>query len=157
MKKSWSIAIFIGMIIGFLNLVHYLISTSVEGVEIPFGFFPGGFPSAFVRFITGQSLSGMMKAILVLGFGIVIGSLVSSIISKELTFKRFRKSKLTKQKVLQAGIGGILMGIGIWMAEGCLIKHALTGTPALMLSSFTTLFGILLGIWAANKIREKIF
>ncbi len=49
------------------------------------------------------------------------------------------------------------MGIGIWMANGCLIKHALTGTPALMISSFTALFGILAGIWTANKIREKIF
>ncbi len=157
MKKIWRITIFIGAIIGFLNLVHYLISTLVKEVEMPFGFFPGGFPFAFIKFITGQSLSGMMKAILVLGFGIVIGSLVSSIISKELTFERFRKSKLKKGKVLQAGIGGILMGIGIWMANGCLIKHALTGTPALMISSFTALFGILAGIWTANKIREKVF
>jgi len=157
MKKSWFIAIFIGMIMGLLNLVHYLISALVKEVEMPLGFFPGGFPFAFIKFITGQSLSGIMKAILVLGFGIVMGSLVSSIMSKELTFERFRKSRLKKEKVLQAGIGGILIGIGVWMANGCLVKHALTGTPALMISSFTALFGILAGIWTANKIREKIF
>ncbi len=107
MKKSWFTALFIGIIIGSLNLVHYLISTLVKEVQMPLGFFPGGFPFAFIKFITGQGLSGIMKAILVLGFGIIIGSLVSSIMSKELTFEHFRKSRLKKEKVFQAGIGGI--------------------------------------------------
>lgn len=155
MKKTWRITIFVGVIIGFLNLVHYLISTRVREVEMPFGFFPGGVPYAFLLFITGQSMSGMMKAILVLGLGIVIGSLASSIMSKELTFESFRKSKLERVKIVQALSGGLLMGIGVWMANGCLIKHALTGTPALMLSSLTALFGILAGIWTANMISEK--
>lgn len=154
MKKIWRITIFVGLSIGVLNLIHFLLSTKVDGVEVPFGFFPGGVPFASLLFITGQKMSGMMKAILVLGLGIVIGSLVSSIMSKELTFKRFRKSKLQKIKVIQASLGGLLMAIGIWMANGCLIKHALTGTPGLMLSSITALFGILAGIWTANKIRE---
>lgn len=155
MKKAWLITITVGIIIGLLNLAHFLVSTRVEGAEMPFGLFPGGVPFAFLLLITGQSLSGMLKAILVLGCGIVIGSLFSSLISKELTFERFRKSKLKKMKIVRASLGGLLMGIGIWMAGGCLIKHALTGTPGLMLSSITALLGISAGIWTANKVGEK--
>lgn len=157
MKRIWQTTIIVGATIGALNLIHFILSTEVEGTKMPFGLFPGGVPFAFLTFVTGQDMSGMLKAILVLGFGIVIGSLVSSIMSNDLSLKRFRKSKLKKTKIIQASLGGLLMGIGIWMANGCLIKHALTGTPGLMISSMAALFGILAGIWTANKIGERYF
>lgn len=157
MKRIWQTTIIVGTAIGALNLIHFILSTEVEGTKMSFGLFPGGVPFAFLTFMNGQGMSGMLKAILVLGLGIVIGSLVSSIMSNNLSLKSFRKSKLKKTKIIQASLGGLLVGIGIWMANGCLIKHALTGTPGLMLSSMTALFGIFAGIWTANKIGERYF
>ena len=155
MNKLWRNTILVGIAIGILNIAHYLLSTRMAGVKIPFGLYPGGVPFASLSLLTGKGLPGMLKAVLVLGIGIVIGSLISSVISKELTLNRFRKSKLNKQKIIRAAIGGFLMGTGIWMANGCIIKHALSGIPGLMLSSMTALIGILAGIWTANKIEEK--
>lgn len=155
MKKTLATIVAIGALIGLLNLIHYFVSAQISGVEIPFGLFPGGFPVAFFLGVTGRQLSPELLVILILGLGILAGATISAYLSGELTLARFKSSKLTKRKVARAAVGGVLMGAGIWMAQGCLIKHVLTGTPGLMLSSLLTVMGIVVGIWISTKVAER--
>ena len=155
MKRTLVATVAIGALIGALNLTHYFVSVQAPGVETPFGLFPGGFPAAVVLGLTGRRLSPELLVILTLGLGILTGAVLSARVSGELTLAKFRSKKLVKGKGVQAAAGGVLMGGGIWMAKGCLIKHTLSGTPGLMLSSFLTVAGIVVGIWISARIAER--
>jgi uncharacterized protein len=155
MKKAILGVVVVGAAIGALNLGHYYMTKQLSGVETPFGLFPGGFPVAAFLGLSGKSLSPEFVAMLVLGIGILAGSLVSARLSGELTLAKFRAKKLSSAKLRRAVLGGVLMGTGTWMARGCLVKHALSGAPGLMLSSFVTLAGIAVGIWLSALIEER--
>ena len=155
MSRGLRAALLTGIAMGALNLAHYDATGRLAGVERPFGMFPGGFPVATLLGLTGRSLSPDLVAMILLGFGILLGSMLSARISGDLTVAKFLKRKLPAVKALRAGMGGALMGAGVWMAQGCLIKHALSGAPGLMLSSFVTLAGIVAGIWMSSRIEER--
>lgn len=155
MKKAILGAIMLGAAIGGLNLAHYLTTKQMPGVEAPFGLFPGGFPVATFLGLSGKCLSPDFVAMFVLGVGILAGSLVSAHLSGDLTLSKFKAKKLPAWKLRRAALGGVLMGTGVWMAHGCLIKHTLSGAPGLMLSSFVTLTGIVAGIWLAARVEER--
>ena len=155
MKKAVLGAIAIGAAIGVLNLAHYFTTKQVRGVEAPFGLFPGGFPVAASLGLSGEDLSPDLVAMLVLGVGILAGSLLSARLSGDLTLSKLRAKKLSAAKLRRATLGGVLMGAGTWMAQGCLLKHALSGAPGLMLSSFATLAGIAAGIWLSAQAEER--
>ncbi len=155
MKKAILGAVVVGVAIGALNVAHYFTTKQISGVETPFGLFPGGFPVATFLGLAGKGLSPDLVAMLVLGVGILGGSLLSARLSGDLTLSKFKAKKLSAGKLRRAGLGGLLMGAGVWMAQGCLIKHTLSGAPGLMLSSFTTLAGIIAGIWLSAQIEER--
>ncbi len=155
MKKAVLGAIVVGAAIGALNLAHYFTTKQMSGVETPFGLFPGGFPVAACRGLSGTALSPDFVAMLVLGIGILAGSMLSARLSGDLTLSKFKARKLPAGKLPRAALGGVLMGAGTWMAQGCLIKHTLSGAPGLMLSSFTTLAGIVAGIWISARVEER--
>ena len=155
MKKALATTAAVGALIGLLNLTHYFVSAQISGVDTPFGLFPGGFPVALLQAVAGKKLSPELLAILVLGLGILAGAAISARLSGELTVAKFKSKKLTKGKVVRAAVGGVLMGAGIWMAQGCLIKHTLSGIPGLMLSSILTVIGIIVGIWIPTKVAER--
>ncbi len=155
MKKTTLGVVAIGGVIGILNLAHYFTTKQMPGVETPFGLFPGGFPVAVLLGLSGKSLSPDLTAMLVLGFGILAGSMLSARLSGDLTLLKFKAKKLPLPKLRRAVFGGVLMGAGTWMAQGCLIKHSLSGAPGLMLSSFTTLAGIVAGIWFCTLLEER--
>ncbi len=79
----------------------------------------------------------------------------SARLSGDLTLSKLKAKKLSANKLRRAVLGGVLMGSGTWMAQGCLIKHTLSGAPGLMLSSFTTLAGIVVGIWLSARFEER--
>ncbi len=155
MKKAILVSVFVGVVIGALNLAHYFATKHIAGIDTPFGLFPGGFPVATYLGLSGKGLSPDLVAMLVLGLGILAGSTLSARLSGDLTFSKFQAKKLSTAKLCRAVIGGVLMGAGTWMAQGCLIKHTLSGAPGLMLSSFTTLAGIVFGIWLSGQIEER--
>ncbi|MHC4065579.1 MAG: YeeE/YedE thiosulfate transporter family protein [Planctomycetota bacterium] len=155
MKKVILGAIVAGAAIGALNVAHYFTTKQISGVETPFGLFPGGFPVATFLGLSGKGLSPGLVAMLVLGVGILAGSIISARLSGDLTISKFKAKKLSVSKLSRAGLGGVLMGAGTWMAQGCLIKHTLSGAPGLMLSSFTTLAGIVAGIWLSARVEER--
>ncbi len=155
MKKTILGAVVVGVAIGVLNLAHYFTTKQLPGVETPFGLFPGGFPVATVLGLSGKGLSPDLVAMLVLGIGILAGSTLSARLSGDLTLSKLKAKKLPAGKLRRAVLGGVLMGAGVWMAHGCLIKHTLSGAPGLMLSSFTTLAGIAAGIWLSAQVEER--
>jgi len=155
MKRPILGAIVVGTAIGALNLAHYFTTQQMSGVEAPFGLFPGGFPVATFLGLSGKGLSPDLVAMLVLGIGILAGSMLSARLSGDLTLSKLKAKKLSAAKLRRAALGGVLMGVGVWMAQGCLIKHTLSGAPGLMLSSFTTLAGIVAGIWLSAQVEER--
>ncbi len=155
MRRAFWVGVLTGAAIGSLNLAHYYASGQISGVQKPFGLFPGGFPVAALLGLTTRSLSPDLVVMLVLGFGILTGSMLSARLSGDLTMRRFRGKKLAAAKAIRAGVGGLLMGAGVWMAQGCLVKHTLSGAPGLMLSSFVTLAGIVAGIWISTALEER--
>ncbi|MBU4127195.1 MAG: YeeE/YedE family protein, partial [Proteobacteria bacterium] len=48
--------------------------------------------------------------------------------------------------------GGILIGFGVLLANGCVIKHLLAGVPGLDIASFVVVAGIIMGMWLGLKI-----
>ncbi len=155
MKKAILVAVVVGAAIGALNLAHYFTTQQMSGVKTPFGLFPGGFPVATFLGLSGKRLSPNLVAMLVLGIGIFAGSMLSARLSGDLTLSKLKAKKLSANKLRRAVLGGVLMGSGTWMAQGCLIKHTLSGAPGLMLSSFTTLAGIVVGIWLSARFEER--
>ena len=155
MKKAVLGAIAVGVAIGALNVAHYFTTKQMSGAETPFSLFPGGFPVATFLGLSGKGLSPDLVAMLVLGIGILAGSVLSARLSGDLTLSKFKAKKLSAGQLRRAGLGGVLMGAGTWMAQGCLIKHTLSGAPGLMLSSFTTLAGIVAGIWLSARAEER--
>ena len=155
MRKSLWTTLILGLAIGALNLAHYYATKGLSGVETPFGLFPGGFPVAVFLGFTGKNLSPDLQAMIGLGFGIVLGSMLSARLTGDLTLAKLRAKKLPRTKLLRAASGGILIGAGTWMAQGCLVKHTLSGAPGLMLSSFVTLAGIATGIALSASLDER--
>jgi len=161
LRRSVWTTLILGAVIGGLNLAHHYATAGLGGVGAPFGLYPGGFPVAlFLGFsdslgLSGDTLGPDLRAMMVLGVGIILGAMVSARQSGDLTLAKIGARALSRSKLLRAAAGGILMGAGTWMAQGCLVKHALSGAPALMLSSIVTLAGIVAGIalsaWADER------
>jgi len=75
--------------------------------------------------------------------GVPLGAFVSSRSLHEFSWRAPRAAVL----VQQFG-GGLLMGVGGILANGCSIGHGITGMAALSLASLVSMAGILLGCWA---------
>lgn len=150
-----------GLIIGGLNLLFYLvISPKIFGKST--GLAMGGPLATSLAWIensifgTNRIFPGISPVIWFLVPGIIIGAFASAVISKQSGWTSFWRTKLRTRQIIKASIGGILVGFGVMLANGCLIKHALTGLPGLSLESVLTLVGIVTGIWCMMKIEERI-
>lgn len=155
MKKAALGVVAIGGLVGLLNFAHYFTTRQIPDIKIPFGIFPGGFPVAVMLGVSGKTLSPDLTVMLLLGLGILAGSMLSARFSGDLTISKIKAKKLPATKLFRALLGGILMGSGTWMAQGCLVKHTLSGAPGLMLSSFVALAGIVGGIWICVRLEER--
>jgi hypothetical protein len=95
----------------------------------------------------GQLTWGLM-----INGGIIIGAMISAMLSGEFKFK---KTEHTKQyiKVL---FGGILMGYGAGLASGCTIGGFFSAVPSLGLNGFVFGGSIAIGAYLGVKIVSKI-
>lgn len=150
-----------GLFIGALNLLFYLV-VSPKIFARPTGLAIGGPLATSLAWLedsifgTNRIFSGIPPILWVLLPGIVVGAFASAIISRQSNWSSFWETKLKTRQIIKAGIGGILVGFGVMLANGCLIKHALSGLPGLSLESILTLVGIVIGIWWAMKIEIKM-
>ena len=75
--------------------------------------------------------------------GIITGSAISAILSKNFRWESFRNTEDTANHLL----GGALMGFGGITAMGCTVGQGLSGISTLAVASFITLPGFILGAY----------
>jgi hypothetical protein len=101
----------------------------------------------------GYSAKGFSPSDLSFGvmavFGIIIGSLLWSIISKGFRLEWFSSVR----DFVNHFIGAILMGFGGVLAMGCTIGQGITGVSTLAIGSIITLFSIILGSALTMKVQ----
>ncbi|HUU53085.1 MAG TPA: YeeE/YedE thiosulfate transporter family protein [Candidatus Bathyarchaeia archaeon] len=147
-----------GLGVGLLGLLFYFISPFWSSTGKPEVISVGGFLANTISWgekaiLTDNYLvSGIPPILRYLILGIVLGSFVDSVLSKKLTWKGFNKQKIIKDDLPYDIGGGILIGFGVLLANGCVIKHLLAGVPGLDIASFVAVGGIIIGIWFGLKI-----
>lgn len=160
-NRPWFSPVAVGVAFGGLNLLYYFLSPPVSGIDRPFGMGPGGSLAAILAWIektlagSNHLFKGIPPIFRVLVLGVFVGSLVSAIASRELTLVRVRQSRLGYRQFCQAGLGGFLIGFGLLLANGCMVKHLYAGVPGLALSGIATGLAIVAGIWTGSKLIER--
>ena len=75
--------------------------------------------------------------------GVVIGAFFSGIISNRLGFRIDKGFKITnKTRLLMAGLGGILFGLGSQLGRGCTSGSALSGMAVMSFGGILTMIAI---------------
>jgi len=105
----------------------------------------------------GQSLAyikeGFQNSALTFGlvsvFGVILGSLLWSLISRSFRIEWFFDTK----DFINHLIGGVLMGFGGVLATGCTIGQGITGVSTLAVGSIITLIAIIFGSAMTMKIQ----
>ncbi|MFA5627368.1 MAG: YeeE/YedE family protein [Thiohalomonadaceae bacterium] len=96
---------------------------------------------------------GLDRSLLTFGvmsvFGVILGSLLWSLISKGFRLEWFAGFK----DFFNHFIGAILMGLGGVLALGCTIGQGITGISTLAIGSFITFFAIIFGSALTMKIQ----
>ena len=103
----------------------------------------------FLRWIETGFSRNMLTFALVAGFGVVAGSFVYTVLTKNFRIEWF----VSVKDFIFHIIGGILMGVGGVLAMGCTIGQAVTGVSTLAMGSFLTFFAIVLGCTLTMKIQ----
>jgi hypothetical protein len=128
-----------GILIGLILTAGFVASNGVIGIT-------GGWINISNWLTAGEfSETGGLAWTGFIIFGILIGAMVSAIISKEFKF-RVPKEGFT---LLKQFFGGTLMGFGAVTAMGCNVTNILGGVPLLSLHSIVTGACIMFGSWIA--------
>ena len=85
-------------------------------------------------------------------FGVILGSLLWSLISKSFRIEWFAN----KKDLITHVIGAVLMGFGGILAMGCTIGQGVTGVSTLALGSLIALVAIIAGSAITMKIQYAI-
>ena len=85
-----------------------------------------------------------------LNIGIIVGSLVATLVASEFKFKKIK----SKRQVVLGFLGGILMGYSSRIAVGCNIGAFFSGIPSFSLHGWVFGVFILLGTGAGLKILK---
>lgn len=156
--SPWFKPILGGLGVGLLGLLFYFISPSWSSTGKPFVISVGGFLANTLAWgekvilTANYLLSGIPPILRFLILGIVLGSFVDALLSRNLTWRGFREQRLLKDDLPYDIGGGILIGFGVLLANGCIIKHLLAGVPGLDVASFVAVGGMIIGMWLGLKI-----
>ena len=126
-----------GFALGAIGIAAWLSSSSV-GRECGLSM-TGPLRTWFVLAFTGENYLDWGSVMIA---GLIAGSFVAAWSHRELRWRVPRGARM-----LQAGGGGIIMGVGAQIAGGCNIGHSLTGLSVLSVASAVTTISILLGAW----------
>ena len=101
----------------------------------------------------GYASGGFERALLTIGvvavLGVVLGSLLWSLLSRSFRFEWFS----SLQDAVNHVIGAVLMGFGGTLALGCTVGQAITGVSTLALGSLLTFAAIFLGSALTMKVQ----
>ena len=111
--------------------------TFINPIGQTYGFVKSGFDSALISF-------GLVSA-----FGVILGSLLWSLVTRSFRIEWFVNLK----DFVNHLIGAILMGFGGVMAMGCTIGQGITGVSTLAIGSILTFFSIVFGCAMTMKIQ----
>ncbi len=111
--------------------------TFINPIGQTFGYVTGKFNPALVTF-------GLVSV-----FGVILGSLLWSLISRSFRIEWFANFR----DFFNHAIGGILMGFGGVLALGCTIGQGITGMSTLALGSILTFIAIIFGSAMTMKIQ----
>ncbi|MEM2917917.1 MAG: YeeE/YedE family protein [Candidatus Altiarchaeota archaeon] len=98
------------------------------------------------EFETTMSLRDMITFMMMLPLGVIVGSFVSSLRSKEF--------KITKQRLKEGFIGGLFLGLGASIGLNCSYGH-FVGISTFSITGILGFIGILLGGFLGIKIVER--
>lgn len=100
----------------------------------------GTFYQNYAQSHTGSPLNSWLFFEVV---GVVIGAFFSGIISNRIGFRIDRGMKITnKTRLLMAGLGGILFGLGSQIGRGCTSGSALSGMAVMSFGGIITMMAI---------------
>lgn len=134
---SWTKA---GLVIGIIGLLAWLASAATGRM---YGLSVTEPAYRYMRFFVFGQPDALNWATF-MWIGIPFGSYISA---KQHGEFKWRAPGPTR--ILQALLGGIVMGIGAAIAGGCTVGHSLTGASVLAMSSLTATLGIVFGVWSA--------
>jgi uncharacterized membrane protein YedE/YeeE len=101
----------------------------------------------------GYAIAGFDRAMISFGlvavFGVILGSLLWSLLSRSFRLEWFVNMK----DLLMHVIGAVLMGFGGVLAMGCTIGQGITGVSTLAIGSLLTFFSIVFGSALTMKIQ----
>ena len=153
-----------GVALGLLNIVSYVtmrpwgftgeLSRWSIGLSNFMGFGPGELKG--VDALPGCTLelgdTGVLHFMLFLVIGMIYGSFVAALLSKEF------KIRVPRQKIrfAQAGGGGLLMGYGAGIAMGCTIGAFFSAIPSLAVNGWVFALFLALGAWLGTLVIQRI-
>ncbi len=145
LSSRWSYTA-VGILIGVLGPLAWL-SSAASGRNYPLGV--AGGVGGIVALLAGRA-EKVKWWLVVLIIAILAGSAVSAWMRRELRLRRAEWSTL-----VLAFVGGILVGLGATIANGCFVGHVLSGWALLSLQSL--LFGVVLVLscWATTWIYVR--
>ncbi len=128
-----------GVIIGIIGVAAF-VASAFAGRNYPLGI-TMGFETIVKSVVTGRNFLTWESFEVI---GLILGAFIAASIANEF------KIRMPPAKMgAQAFFGGILLGSGAVIADGCNIGHILSGVPQLAIASIVAGTSIVLGGWTA--------
>lgn len=148
-----------------LQIAHYAIFKGGWGILAPFSNWGAWLLGGVGVDVTGWSFysseatkkaleAGVLKdGSSIRNFGVIVGALMAALFASQFKFK-FVKSW---RQVAAAIIGGLLMGYGARISNGCNIGVLFTGVISLSLSGWVYMLGAAFGAFVGGRLLIKFF
>ena len=153
------------VLLAVLNIAHFGLYNSAWGVTGTFATWGawlyqlvGGDPAGWSYFAGDSSqrtLAGgfFMDGGSIRNVGIIFGALIATLFASQFKIKKIKSLR----QVVAAILGGLLMGYGARMANGCNIGALFSATAALSLSGWVFAAFMLVGAFFGTKLLTKYF
>lgn len=131
--------------LGILNVLHFLVLKSTWSITGAFFWF------GELSNLKGDSLIAALGPNL-RNLGLFLGAFLSVLVCKKFHLQKIRSCK----QILEAVIGGLLMGYGACIAGGCNISAFFISAASLSLSAWVFLIFLFMGSFVGIKILYKL-
>lgn len=85
--------------------------------------------------------------------GVIVGACMATLFASQFKFKVIKSWR----QVAAAVLGGLLMGYGARIANGCNVGALFTGTISMSLSGWIYMLGLIVGAYVGGKLLVKFF
>ena len=162
-RHGWPVVIG-GVVLGGMNVMLYTVAHAwgftgevsrwAIGAANAFGFGPGDLAGAAT--LPGCALEvgdgGVLSHMLFLVIGMLVGSFIAALLSREFRIRVPRKGI----RFVQAAGGGVVMGYGAGIAMGSTIGAFFSAVPALAVNGWVFAVFLAAGAWIGTKIIARL-